>query len=315
MCAAKLRLRIRLKKQNNSGTDVAYSTHVAFADESSWNEGRFRSICLVSATRSAAIELHRDVGAIIRKSRFHELKWSRLRSARMREAAANAMSATVDAVIARTLRIDVLCWDVEDSRHAVLGRDDAANLQRMYFHLLRRVMSESWPDGARWGVYPDEQGSMDWAAIEEFLDRRSDRWEIVGGLTGPGRDAMRYRDLFRIEKLVPSRSHEFPLIQVADLFAGLSVFSRNRYTLYREWLGNGSQQIRLTERENVKPSRADRHRFQVLQMFDETCKKNDLGVSLRSYGGLRSFHPSNPIDFWWWEPQGSYDKAPTRKGR
>ncbi|MDX1584062.1 MAG: DUF3800 domain-containing protein, partial [Thermoanaerobaculia bacterium] len=63
---------------------------------------------------------------------------------------------------------------------------------------------------------------------------------------------------------------------------------------------------------NGRVSRADKHRFRLLRAFDEVCKEHDLGVSLRRYGGLRSFHPSNPIDFWWWEPQGSYDKAPTR---
>jgi hypothetical protein len=288
-------------------------SHVAFADESSWNEGRYRSICLVSAPRSEAIGLHRELEEIIGKSGFHELKWSRLRSARTRDASLRAILSAVEAVKRGALRVDVLCWDIEDSRHNVEGRDDMANLQRMYFHLLRRVLSDSWPDGARWSVYPDEQGTMDWSALEQYLDRRSDRWEDVEDLAPGETGGLRYRDLFRIEKLVPSRSHELPLIQLADLFAGLSVFSRNRYGFYREWADLASGQVPLDAQEKGPGSRADRHRFVVLHAFDEVCKQSELGISLRRYRGLRSFRPSDPIDFWWWEPQGSYDKAPTRK--
>jgi len=36
-----------------------------------------------------------------------------------------------------------------------------------------------------------------------------------------------------------------------------------------------------------------------------------MGVSLRKYKGLRTMKPSNPINFWWYEPQSDLDKAPT----
>jgi hypothetical protein len=53
-------------------------------------------------------------------------------------------------------------------------------------------------------------------------------------------------------------------------------------------------------------------RFQVLYEFDGGCKNRKMGVSLKTFGGLKTLDPRRPINFWWYEPQHEMDKAPTR---
>ena len=52
----------------------------------------------------------------------------------------------IKAVLEKSIRIDSLMWDIDDSRHKISGRDDTANLCRMYHHLLRNVFLERWPN-------------------------------------------------------------------------------------------------------------------------------------------------------------------------
>ena len=37
-----------------------------------------------------------------------------------------------------------------------------------------------------------------------------------------------------------------------------------------------------------------------------------LGVSLKTNNRLQTFNRNNPINFWNYEPQGDYDKAPVK---
>jgi len=55
-------------------TAVPY-THVAFADESNWNQGRFRSISIVSAAVEDARRLHQELAALRQSHGRTEYKW------------------------------------------------------------------------------------------------------------------------------------------------------------------------------------------------------------------------------------------------
>ena len=85
------------------------------------------------------------------------------------------------------MRVDVLIWDMEDSRHKeVPDRDDKADFSRMYYHLLHSVLKLRWPDGARWLICPDQHGEMDCMTLEQCLGWKG--WAAEAGLspsTGP----------------------------------------------------------------------------------------------------------------------------------
>jgi len=118
---------------------------------------------------------------------------------------------------------------------------------------------------------------------------------------------------FHIEAVQEVDSKQTPLCQVADLFAGLSVFSWLKYDVYRCWQINQQKQLRLFPIEQtLELSNSDQERCAILFYFNNRCKAHKLGVSLQTKRGLWTPQPTNPINFWFYEPQHPEDKAPTR---
>jgi len=221
----------------------------------------------------------------------------------------------IENAIARKLRVDVLIWDIQDSRHKVPGRNDIANLQRMYYHLFRNVLRARWPNDAVWRLYPDEHTALDWETVRECLEKVSVTVQRERSLSTGGEFRIRLRREFGIEEIRPIRSDQHPLLQLADLFAGLAAFSHEQFGDYQEWLrAISSQQSLFNQAGSINPSRSSRERYQVLNRFDTLCKQHKLGVSLRKRRGLLTPDPNKPINFWLYEPQRPEDKAP-QKGR
>jgi len=292
-------------------------THVGFADESHWNTGRFRSLGMVTLSLSHLESIEGEVRRLLNESGVQEFKWRNLRGARERFAAEKLCAFAVDKASAGQLRVDVLVWDIEDSRHKIPKRDDTANLGRMYYHLFRSVLRKRWPDNAIWRLHPDEHTAMDWETLQDFLERKSVSIETNRSLFADNRFPFRLRRKFGIEEIRPVSSGGHPLLQIADLFAGLAVFSREKYNEYKKWLQNSSGQESFLAEDDTSsnPSRSSQERFTVLKQFDEACKRRRLGVSLKSYNGLRTPDPRNPINFWMYEAQHPEDKAPQKSGK
>ena len=111
-----------------------------------------------------------------------------------------------------------------------------------------------------------------------------------------------------------------PLIQLADLFAGIARFTGEKGVQCVQWLASYSnkKQLRMERvgMNNIKDKgeRRKECRFQLIGELNQICKKCRLGVSLSKKKRLWTPKPNNPINFWNYEPQGNYDKAPI-KGR
>jgi len=291
-------------------------SHVAYADESQYNVGRYRGVALVTMPADQAVTVQQELQRLLRESDLTEFKWKQLNGAKQRFAAVKMLRCAVRAAVAGTARVDALTWDTWDSRHDLRGRDDIANLHRMYYHLFRNVLRERWPDDSTWALYPDRNTAMEWVRVAEFLGRASSRVEVSRDLfTTDGLGLVLRRD-FRVLELVPRDSHEEPLVQLADLFVGMAVYSRTHYSRYELWQRCSGPQRPLFEEEGPASGRissADRERCQVLAMLDALCKRRRLGVSLRTNRGLRTPGPKNPVNFWWYEPQSEADKAPVKR--
>jgi hypothetical protein len=52
-----------------------------------------------------------------------------------------------------------------------------------------------------------------------------------------------YMHGFGIIRIDPKDSKDEPFIQLADLFAGLAVYSRSKYDHFEKWKNPGSQQV------------------------------------------------------------------------
>jgi hypothetical protein len=188
----------------------------------------------------------------------------------------------------------------------------------MYYHLLKNVLQARWPDYSQWNIFPDVHTGLNWNEVEDFLDLASMTTEIVRPFMTVGAFKLRLRTEFRIEDITPCESPLEPMIQVADLLAGLGAYSYEKFAAYCEWKRQNAAQNQLFALRDGSPANlscSDRERCRVLAEFDSACKSRRLGVSLETYQGLRTFDPKNPINFWLYIPQHEKDIAPTHRSR
>jgi hypothetical protein len=289
-------------------------SHVAYADESNWNIGRYRSVAIVTAPTGERDRIVNLCSDLLTQSSVSELSWKDVTGARERFAAQKIIGTVINEATAGWLRVDVLMWDMTDARHAnVRKRDDVANLGRMYHHLVASVLGNRWPAGSTWSLHPDEHSQLDWSTLKEVLDARGKRLSPE-----PGLDSLReLTETFRVVQLVPRESHTNPLIQVADLFAGMMPYSHDRYDDYERWLPTSGGQATLAGVGGpaATMSGSDAERFVVLRSLREACRAAKLYVSLESNRGLISMKPELPVNFWRYRAQSEEDRAPTRPPR
>lgn len=266
---------------------------------------------MVSMPLATAQILGPTIANVLQESGLTEFKWAKLRQARERFAAERLIGLAIDAACADHLRIDALIWDTEDSRHKIQGRDDNANLQRMFYHLARNVMCQRWPAGSVWRLCPDEHETIDWGTLEEFLARAGDPLEVQMALRGQGQ-MLTSRSHYKVRELTPVVSTHEPIVQIADLFAGLTVFSRTEFQAYKSWSTSDAGQLSLFDMGSSPVSKAAATRFPILASVNTMFKDRKLGIAFESTQGLRTKSPNSPINFWWYEPQRALDTAPRR---
>lgn len=290
-------------------------THIGFADESHWNKGRFRSLGMVTLPFERLKDIEAEIEDLLSKSQVKEFKWNKLDGAKERLAAEKLCTFAIEKAYAAQLRVDVLIWDIEDRRHKIARRDDIANLNRMYYHLFHNVLRARWPSDAVWMICPDEHTALNMKTVKECLEKvKTRKKQFCRPLFSDEEFVAQLHKKFGIQEIKEVSSIENPLIQIADLFAGLAVFSHEKFDEYQDWLESTSPQLSLLNKAkgSANPSRSSRVRFHVLKAFDEMCKERRLGVSLKTKRGLGTHNPENPINFWMYDPQCPEDKAPRK---
>ncbi len=293
-------------------------THVSFSDESHWNEGRYRSICLISLSKDDLECLENELQSIICRAGMNEFEWKRLKYRKHGQAAQAMCDFAVRYANTRRLRIDVLLWDMTDSRHDGGQVDDASNLGFMYYKLFRYVLRMRWPNDAQWELYPDQHCQIDWETVEECLDHASTQWDYEHPPLFNGTGSIRLWREFGIVDIHKAISQKMPLLQLADLFAGLAVFSHDEYPGYVEWqkanpIRPPLLQLQASSNE-TQPNNRSKARYSVLRYFNSLCKSHKLGVSLKGMQGLHTQDHRNPLNFWIYQPQHLADKAPQKVG-
>lgn len=286
-------------------------THCAFSDESGHNTGRYRSIGMISMPFEELGTVENDLLDIcifFGIKNLKNLKWAKLKNNKKHDCAQGIIEYIVQKAIEEKIRVDVLVWDTDDSRHKIMKRDDVQNLQRMYYHLMKNVFIERWPGINTWKVCPDQNCALDWEGMALFLEHKSLVTEIERSDKYPRLTIqLKNRCVLDIKEGVSSKNI---LIQVADLFAGMARYSRANYATFEEWSVQRSSQSQLIP-TSISLSNADQHRCSIINDFNSMCKFNKLGVSLRSSRGFKTFNPKNRINFWFYNPQSDEDKAPT----
>ena len=265
------------------------------------------------------------ISTLLFDSDVKELKWKKVKSAQYRFAALKIIDFIVKEAIQNHIRVDVIVWDTQDSRHKLVSRDDHTNLQRMYFQLFKNVLHKRWSRNSTWQLYPDQNSIINWKDLHHKLDQVIKYKEIEYKES----NLMDNRFSFDIEEINSIMSNLIyglsvieisetdsttsPFVQVADLFVGMGVFSFQQHETFLSWELTHSNQMTLGlfDKRDTFTSKEDEHCF-VLHHFEKLCKHHRLQVSIHTGNGLITKNPSKPINYWLYIPQGSYDKAPIR---
>jgi hypothetical protein len=282
---------------------------IAYSDESYITAHRYRSISTMSFAESASSSVHATLEQVYRSSDVREFKWKKLESAKYRHCALKMIDALMRNLATWNVRIDTIIWDTHDSRHSVKNRDDSSNFERMFFHLHHAALRRR-PKGAKWRLYPDERMGVDWANIRECLTAVGRRQELIRSPLFGDFFADKHYHISAFDEV---ESKDSPCSQMADLFAGIAVFSRTHHNEFWSWHSKKTPSLGLLELENIRESNSTTERFDVLAHLNHACKTRSLGVSLKREGGLHTYDPRNPINFWLYKPQHLKDVAP-RKG-
>ena len=282
--------------------------YYAFTDESNFTQGRFRSIAAFTLPGNSCNHIEAKLRAILASSDVIEFKWEKLRTAKDRFCAEKIINLVIDKLMNCDLRVDVLIWDIQDSRHAVFKRDDVANFERMFYHLLRNALKRR-EYGARWRVFPDQNAAIDWGTVHDCLASAGQRRDLIENTL--------FGDFvsdphFHIAAFEEADSKLFPQCQVADLFAGMGAFSRSNYDGFVQWRNEHRKGPTLFEEGGGDFSKSEYMRYEIIDNFSSSCKKRKFGVSIDSNRCLSTFNPNNPINFWHYQPQHDLDKAPTK---
>ena len=289
---------------------LADLTHAGYSDESHWNQGRYRTLGLVTLPIVTVDEALSDAQMILDKSNVKEFAWKKLRTDKQEAVAKQLCRLASRLAYSRKIRVDTLIWDVSDSRHKIQGRDDTANLARMYYHLLINVIERRWPTGCYWEMRPDNRTDMDWDTLEKCLQypsrgRKNASRTLLDGKSGVGGVAP--------PQVNPVDSEDDPLIQIADLFAGLAAFSWNRHVEYQRWrLKQLGQLDMFDDGAHTELSRSEAYKARILQFFEGQHRRHSLGIIQSKQEGLKTRDPTEPINFWLYVPQIEEDKAPRR---
>lgn len=283
--------------------------YIVFTDESYITDSRYQSLSAFSFKKSYYPQVFSDIKEILNDSDVDEFKWNKLKNAKYYFCAEKICNYLLSGITKQQFRIDTLVWDTYDTRHSVVGRDDHSNYERMFFHLLNNSMKKR-PRGSNWFIYPDQRAGINWTKVHECLYHVGKRQEYHTTIFGDF-FSDNYYSITEFQER--NSNEEFP-IQIADLFSGLAVFSRESYDCYNSYI-NSSVPSLFEEPEPLKLSNRETYRCKLLEIFIQECKNRTLGVSLERNRYLKTYSPDNPINFWHYIPQGSYDKAPRSSDR
>jgi len=279
--------------------------YVVFTDESQITASRFRSLSAFSIHKTVWNKASTKISDILKDSNVEEFKWLKLKDAKYYFCAEKIINYLFKYLLQHKIRIDTIIWDTQDSRHKVHGRNDMANYERMFFHLLNCSMKRR-PKSAKWDIRPDQRNGIDWNTVHDCLSAKGAQQDFHHTIFGFFFSDQHYL----IESFEEQCSKAEPLIQIADLFSGLAVFSKDMYCKYAKW--KQQKEPSLFEEENVSFSNRETYRFKLLGFFNNKCKAGKYGVALDSKQCLFTYDPNNPINFWHYEPQHENDKAPVR---
>ena len=239
------------------------------------------------------------------KIKTKKFKWNQFNSMDKVNALKEFLQYLFKLMFDNIVHIHTIIWDIKDSRHEILKRDDKKNLSLMYYKLIKNFAQDKLKNDDCLTIYLDRNNSIDWELIEDILPN--------DGIYNTKELSFCTVGFFKVF-IEESNTDENALIQIADIFAGLARTSYEDYGKYEKWLNQPQQSLFPDEKLNeVELSVKDKHRFKIYKFIDNYCKRKSWKVSLKTNKGFSTFKDnSKPLNFWFYRPQCEEDKAPLK---
>src|SRR5262249_1650699 len=112
-----------------------------YSDESHYNYGAVRGVGAVSLRMADAERLSEELASLLHMSGVRELKWEKVRTARMAFAARKALVWALDRALDGELEIETLTWNTTTAEASRARRPSLATLREAYTTLLASVIA------------------------------------------------------------------------------------------------------------------------------------------------------------------------------
>jgi hypothetical protein len=293
---------------NKKCAGIVAERFIVVSDESGVDgSNRFQSLAFVSGPERVMVEFNKICKRILGDHGVSELKWNEIAAGHKNRAAREAIK---EFFKHKDLKVLVLCWDTQDSRHNVCKRDDIENFHRMIYHGLRR--NADWLGPKEWHWFPDQRTNLNAEIVATYLNVT--RENKLDKTTIPLIDL--YRDLHNFKSVRQKCSKVVPVIGVADLFAGVvreSALSGGAMVKALANLHNqANQSLFADDFSHDLGSKGEKARAEFGAYIHYLGAGGQHGISLRSEGKLITKNNEGRFFFWHYEPQGEYDKAPVK---
>lgn len=257
----------------------------AFSDESNYSNGDYKSIALIGIHENIIWEFENKLIKILSKYDIssHSFKWKNIRSKNKANALKELLDYMFPLMEEELIKIEVLIWNIYDKRHNIVGRNDSENLSYMYNKIIKDFAERNLNENDIMYLFPDQNSAVNWKELEEILYNQ----KIYSEEHIPMLEMVLERKKVIIKE---SSTEKEPIIQIADIFAGMGRSSFEDYNIYEHWLT--PQQTLF--KEIKKPTNRQKYRFPIYKIVDEWAKKNKMQISLKSKRGFFSHNPNTP---------------------
>ena len=276
----------------------------AYSDESGINvNDRYTSIAVVSGEKDILDCLRDKLANIVSAKKIKEVKFLKVTGygSTITQAARQFLKCTLNEFACnQRVRVDIITMDNQASYCAPLDYSSKPDLEHMYYCVVSHIVRQ-WQN-TQWNFYPDVNSKINWNEIILFLNMtRLHKKKIRNPLLIDLMFAENPR--FQFNEIKQLSSVEEPLIQLADLFAGIARFSHEENTKCAQWVttrkGKEQQELPLNLKNCANIiNLAQECRYEIIRELYNLCGKHRLWVSIKSRKHLWTRKPNYPINFW-----------------
>lgn len=270
-----------------------------YSDESGINDGDpYTSVSIISGEEAILNCLRDKLAQEISNKRINEVKFVKVTSHKStiaQAAKAFIKSAVNDFAIFKKIRIDTITMDNQSPDYG-----DKKNLEHMYYCLISHIIRQ-W-NNTHWNFYPDVNSKINWSEIISYLNmtklhkKKSESPLLIELM-------LEENPRFKFGEVKQLASIQEPLIQLADLFAGLARFSHEENVDCAKWVvgqKNGWQsEMKLGGDSKISGMSPTKEcRYKLIGELYNLCGRHRLWVSIKTKKHLWTRKPNSPINFW-----------------